>query len=281
MIGDQPPAGRPAEENPFARAAGYPYPRHPVPVLFDAASGAHPAELVGLGDPGEALIDGLARPVPVRAATVRVRGQTVAIEDAVVLVAAGSNASPQQLLRKFAGREGTRPMLVMPAMVQGACSVYSAHVTAYGSIAATLHPDPGGACRLHVLVMPAAELNHMNSTESIGTNYVLAAPAGVAADLGRHRIERPLAYVSKRGALCRDDRPLRLAELAQDGDEHPAATQIEMLEAARRMMGREGSAEEFVAALIADPRYRLAVTGRLAAGASRWRPERDEILAGQ
>lgn len=281
MTGEQPSAGRPAAEDPFARATGYPYPRHPHPVLFDPASGTHPAELVGLGDPGEALLEGLARPVPVRAATARVRGQVVAIEDAVVLVAAGSNASPQQLQRKYGGREGTRPMLVMPAIVHGACSVYSAHITAYGSIAATLHPDPGGTCCLHALVMPAAELAHMNATESIGTNYVLAAPASVSVNLGRHRIERPLAYVSKRGALCRDDRPLRVAELAQGGDGLPAATQMEMLETARRLMAREGSVEDFVAALLADPGYRLAATGRLAARASRWRLGPDEILAGQ
>lgn len=281
MIGEQPSAGRSAEEDPFARATGYPYPRHPYPVLFDPASGAHPAELVGLGDPGEALLDGLVRPVPVRAATVRSRGQFVAIEDAVVLVAAGSNASPQQLLRKYGGREGTRPMLVMPAEVYGACSVYSAHVTAYGSIAATLHPNPGGTCRLHVLVMPGAELTHMNATESIGTNYVLAAPASVAVDLGPHRIERPLAYVSKRGAVCRDDRPLRVAELAQGGEGMPDATQMEMLETARQLMAREGSVEDFVAAMIADPHYRLAVTGRLAGSALEWCLEASEILAGR
>lgn len=280
MSADQTAAGRPVEEEPFARAAGYPYPRHPGPVLFDPASGTHPAELLGLDEPREAVLEGVARPIPVRAAKVRAGTRTVAIEDAVVLIAAGSNASPQQLQRKYGGRPGTRAMLVTPAAVHGACSVYSAHVTAYGSIAATLHPDPPGTARLHVLVMPVAELAHMNTTESIGINYVLAAPAGVWADLGGHRIARPLAYVSRRGALTVGGRPVRLAELDGRGGPWPAASQIEMLDRARRLMAWEGPLEAFVAAVIADPHLRLAVTARLAADAMPWRLDGSEVLAG-
>jgi len=277
---DQNRVGPPEQTDFFARATGYPYSRHLCPVLFDPARGTHPAELIRLGEQGEAVLEGLARPIPVHAATVRIGARIVVIENAVVVIAAGSNASPHQLQRKYAGRADARPMLVMPAIVHGACSVYSAHVTAYGSIAATLHPDPAGKNGLHVLVMPVTELAPMNATESLGINYVLAAPTGVSADVGGYRIARPLAYVSRRGALTIDGRPVRLVELDGGAGARPAASQIEMLDRARRLMEWEGPLEAFVAAMIADPDYRRAVTSRLAADAVPWHLDGSEVLAG-
>ncbi|MEJ8574032.1 hypothetical protein [Microbaculum marinum] len=265
-------------EDPIARAFGYPYPRHPGPVLFDPATGAHEAHVVDIGPEREHAVAGLARPLPARAVAVRVAGQTIEIDDAVALVAAGSNGSTVQLARKYRERRSARPTLIAPATVRGAVSVYSAHITSYGSVPATMHGAGGASADLHVLLLPAEELAHINATESLGVNYVLAAPHGTAATIEAVTLSRPLAYVSKRGALSIDGSPSLLAGTGGRDAGYPAADQREMMARVQRHVGDAGALEEFVRAMIADRQRRLAVTALLAETAEPWMLEEDEIV---
>ena len=82
-----------SDEDPIARALGYPYPRHPGAVLFDPATGSHPAHVVDIGPEREHAVAGVDRPLPARAVAVEAGGQTIEIDDAVALIAAGSNGS--------------------------------------------------------------------------------------------------------------------------------------------------------------------------------------------
>lgn len=282
-------------EDPIARALGYPYPRHPGPVLFDPGSGAHAAHVVDIGPERGHVVAGLRVPVPSRAIAITTEHQTIEIEDAVVLIAAGSNGSTVQLARKYHGRHSARPILIAPATVSGAVSVYSAHIASYGSVPATMYPaghptghpvghragDRTGDARaaLHVLMMPAEELAHINATESLGVNYVLAAPHGVSAIVEGVTIARPLAYVSKRGAAAPDASPVLLAQTGGAATGYPALSQPEMLERVRAYVGHAAALRDFVARLSGDRAARMAVTERLAATALRWDLADDEIVA--
>ena len=286
------PAREPGEgpgDDAIARALGYPYPRHPGPVLFDPGSGAHAAHVVDIGPERGHVAAGLRLPVPSRAVAITTEHQTIEIEDAVVLIAAGSNGSTVQLARKYRGRHAARPILIAPATVAGAVSVYSAHIASYGSVPATMHPFPLGhgarhraadaRAALHVLMMPAEELAHINATESLGVNYVLAAPHAVSATVEGVTIARPLAYVSTRGAAAPDASPVLLSQTGGAETGYPALSQPEMLERVRAYVGYAAALTDFVARLSGDRAARMAVTERLAATAQRWALSDDEIVA--
>ncbi len=266
-------------EDPLARALGYPYPRHPGPVLFDPATGAHDVHVVDIGPEREHVVEGLSRPVPARAIAVGIEGQTIEIDDVVAMIAAGSNGSTVQLARKYRDRRSARPILIAPAAVTGAVSVYSAHITAYGSVPATMHAAPDAGAALHVLLMPAEELGHMNATEALGVNYVLAAPDAMQARVEAVSFARPLAYVSKRGAVTLDAGPVLLPQTGGEETGYPEAGQREMLERVMVHIGATGSLEAFVTRMIGDRRARADVTARLAETAWRWELDPDEIVA--
>jgi hypothetical protein len=263
----------------LARAFGYPYPRHSGPVLFDPGTGAREAHVVDIGPERERAVDGLSTPLPVRAIVVESAGQTIEIDDVVALIAAGSNGSTEQLARKWRDRRSARPTVIAPAQVHGAVSVYSAHVTGYGSVPATMHPGAGATADLHVLMIPAEELGHMNATESLGVNYVLAAPDGVSATVEAVTLARPLAYVSRRGALALDGAPALLPETGGGGTDYRAIGQREMMARVQRHVGGAGSLEDFVLSLVADRDRRQAVTDRLSETGRRWALDRHEIIA--
>lgn len=267
-------------EDPIARALGYPYPRHPTPLLFDPDAGARDAHIVAIGAEEELAIDGIVRPLPVRGLAVGTAGKTVELDRMVTLIAAGSNGSVAQLARKWRGRRPARPILVGPAAVSGAVSVYSAHITAYGAVPATMHRATGANASLHVLMIPAEELGHMNATESLGVNYVLAAPRGVVARIEHTVIERPLAYVSLRGALAFEATPVLLPDTGGAETGYPAMAQADMLGRAARHAGHTGDIDGFIRRMVADRDTRALVTDRLAGHGRRWGLDRDEIVAG-
>lgn len=269
-------------EDPIARALGYPYPRHAGAVLFDPATGDHAARIVDIGPEREHVVAGLHRPLPARAVVVEAGGQTIEIDNAVALIAAGSNGSTVQLARKYRTRGAARPTLIAPASIDGAVSVYSAHVAAYGSVPATMHREPahdGVRADLHVLLIPAEELAHMNATESLGVNYVLAAPHGVTAAIGGVTLSRPLAYVSKRGALSLDGGPALLPHTGGAATGYRTVAQRDMIARVQRHVGTGGSLDDFILGLIGDIAARRAVTARLAESAQAWRLATDEIVA--
>ena len=266
-------------EDPLARALGYPYPRHPGPVLFDPATGAHDAHVVDIGPERAHVVEGLSIPVPARAIAVAIEGQTIEIDDVVAMIAAGSNGSTVQLARKYRERRSARPILIAPAEVTGAVSVYSAHITAYGSVPATMHAAPDAGAALHVLLMPAEELAHMNATEALGVNYVLAAPEAMQARVETVSFARPLAYVSKRGALALETGPVLLPQTGGEATGYAEAGQREMVERVMARLGEGCSVEAFVTRMIGDRRARADVTARLAETALRWDLDRDEIVA--
>ncbi len=265
-------------EDPLSRALGYPYPRHSGPVLFDPGSGAVEAHVVDIGPAHGHFLEGLRAPVPTRSVAVRTGDGTVEIAEAVTLVAAGSNGSTMQLARKYRARRHAPPILIAPATITGAVSVYSAHITAYGSVPATMHAADASAV-LHVLLMPAEELAHMNATEALGANYVLAAPRAMAATVEGVPVPAPLAYVSKRGAVALDAGPVLLATTGGETTGYASAGQREMMERVKAHVGDERPLEAFVLRLIADRDARAAVTSRLAETGRRWELDRDEIVA--
>lgn len=187
-------------------------------------------------------------------------------DDAVALLAYGANADPERLRAKLAGMTGDLAIAVVAARLRGFDAVFSAHVSTYGAVAATLRAVPGTAVAAHVLLVPPAALPVLDATEP---NYDRVTLTGVDVALeGGGRLERVPAYVSKHGCLAVDGEPRALAAIAADGRRLPAWTQDDAQAEARRRVGREDEPlAAFAARNASDAAARATCTAALHAGA--------------
>lgn len=184
------------------------------------------------------------------------------------VLAVGSNQSPEQLARKFPGGNGL-PILCERCTLDHFDTVYSAHISAYGSIAAALHPSPGTRVTLFVNWLDDAQLARMHETEIAQGNYAYARLTGIdlATEFG-HALDSIAFYVGNRGALLVDGAPVPLAAVPATGRRWPAATQREVQASALALTDPGHSLEEFVHASVTEPetrRRRMEVLARAAA----------------
>jgi hypothetical protein len=114
------------------------------------------------------------------------------------VLAYGANGSPEVLRRKL----GPDVELAVQAQtLHGFELVYSAHISAYGAIPATIHAVPGAAIPVFVLLLDDHQLVRLAETEF---NYSIQRLGG---DL--------IAFVSRHGTLGLTGEPIRLADRGQ------------------------------------------------------------------
>jgi len=191
-------------ESELSRALGYPYPLTHQSFVYRSAT------------PDAVQLIGAADPFP------DVAGRTP-------VLAVGSNQSPQQLARKFRGSEwGDIP--TARVHLQDFDTVYSAHVTGYGSIAATLHPSPGTRVALYVNWLSPAQLEAMHATELTSENYTFGRLDGVQLTVeAGPELASVHFYQGRRGAFVPDGDIIPLAEVPASGRRFSAKTQLEIL----------------------------------------------------
>lgn len=171
------------------------------------------------------------------------------------LVAFGANASRAVLEEKLGSRARVGGA---PATLLGFDVAYSAHVSPYGAIPATLVPSPGTAVAVAVLRCDPAALEALDATEPNYERVELAA--GLEA------------YRSRHGALRLDDGPVALAAVAVRGRRLPALDEPAVLERVRAVLDPASTPEDFVLAQARDPDVRHARTTTLRRTAVRWSP---------
>jgi hypothetical protein len=155
-------------------------------------------------------------------------------EQRTAVIACGSNGAPSRLAQKFA--RGAR-IPVTPAWLPGYAVVFSAHFSSYGALPATLHPWPGARTRLCVTWLDAAQLECMHQSEGAGERYDYVELEGLDLEIEGHGVMvRAGAYISRRGPLAQDGRPVRLAEVVTQGCDLPAYSQPAMLRRMHRLL---------------------------------------------
>ncbi|MGE0231473.1 MAG: hypothetical protein AB7O39_12220 [Flavobacteriaceae bacterium] len=251
---------RQGPDDPLVRAFSYPYAQADLDGALDLESG----ELRGLANM-RALLTADRRAAGIEHSLPGCRiecADALFAEPRHLLLAAGSNASPEQLLRKFQGRAEMRPILLLKVSVTNAIAVHSAHVTAYGAVAGTLMAWPGALSRLTVLAVTGSQLRRINETESLGRNYHLGVlPAGTLIEAPECPV---LFYRSMRGVFSPEGLPLRLDAFEAGGDVPPAVSQRRAIEYSARAVAFQGEGDAFVARLIAEADFRRQVTEALA-----------------
>jgi len=167
----------------------------------------------------------------------------------VPLLAYGSNAAPPVLARKLALSH--EPVLVVPAILHGFDVVYSAHISPYGAIPATLQRSPGTAVAVHVIYMTEAQIELITATEP---NYEPRALAGVECKLEGGGTHTELtAYVSRHGCLLLDGAEVALAAVPATARILPELSEPEVLDRVRAQTAPDENLASFVLANVVDP----------------------------
>ncbi|NHK28405.1 hypothetical protein FF098_010855 [Parvularcula flava] len=182
----------------------------------------------------------------------------MALDRLTPVVAAGSNASPMQLLRKFQQRKDIIvPVLKMP--VRDWSVTYARHIAPYGSIPASLEQAPGETTQLFVNFLDEEAMEGMHGTESIGTYYQLAEVSLPKADTAPWAAGmKAHAYNSHTGHL-----PFRPEALETTDTRYPPRSQWQMQDIVIDLLGEDVSVMEFIAQNFSDEKLRLEREKRL------------------
>ncbi|MGF1457078.1 MAG: hypothetical protein ACFB6R_17075 [Alphaproteobacteria bacterium] len=171
------------------------------------------------------------------------------------VLAVGSNASPEQLARKYAGTRDVIP--TVRVSVADHAIVYAAHIAGYGSVPATLHYMPGARVNAFVNFLTDDQRDRMDATETLGRHYAFTVLHGADIRLeDGTSLSDVAAYVAIQGVIAKGARPLALAEVPQDTPDLEQVTQAQMAEYLRAALAPEMSLDEFVLAQIRDPALR-------------------------
>lgn len=146
------------------------------------------------------------------------------------LLSYGANAAPETLALKLAALPG-EPLPVVRSELRDFDVVYSAHVSPYGAVPATLLESPGTVAPVFVLHPTAEQRALLTATE---LNYDLV------------RIGELEAYRSKHGCLELDGSPVALAAVRSHGRTLPELDQPAVLERVRAHLEPELGIEEFI-----------------------------------
>ena len=204
-------------------------------------------------EPSYLYIDGEVRPLDTAAP---------GLEGRVPVLAVGSNAAPRHLKGKFGPLDGAQLIPVERARLFDFDSVYSAHVTSYGSIPATLAPSPGTELALGVTWLTADQLARMHETE--GANYRFGQLSGVRVEIdGGRALDRISAYVSVHGGLAVAGAPLGVAGIAARNRKFEEMSQLEVLAHARDRFAPGTPLDDFILGAIGDGGYRRRLSAEL------------------
>lgn len=146
------------------------------------------------------------------------------------LLSYGANCAPAALARKLASRPGEE-MPVERAELDGFDVVYSAHVSPYGAVPATLHESPGTTAPAF-LIHPTPEQRRLLAASE--PNYDLVEVNGIAT------------YRSKHGCLELDGSPVALAAVRSRGRSLPELDELAVLERVRAAVAPDLDLAAFV-----------------------------------
>ena len=181
------------------------------------------------------------------------------LEERTPVLAYGSNAAPKVLSRKLALSD--QPVLVVPARLCEFDVVYSAHISPYGAIPATLQRSSGTEVRVHVIYMTSAQIGVISATEP---NYEAELLEDVECRLeDGEELREVSAYISRHGCLLIDGSEVALTAVPANGRTLAALAEPEAMELVRSMLCPDIDLESFVLANVTDPNLSQSRSARL------------------
>ena len=178
------------------------------------------------------------------------------------VLAFGSNAAPEQLQRKYTEHDAVC-FAVTRATLRGYDVVYSAHLTSYGAVPATLAPSPGTVLETWITWLDDDQLAHMHTTEmgrgGADVNYSYGHLEDVEITVEEiDGIDRVGVYLSNFGALALADAPLAFSRIIAANRQYNAVEKIRVLEQVRDLLSPGQSLEDFIHQIVHEPASRKA-----------------------
>ena len=189
------------------------------------------------------------------------------------VLAFGSNAAPEQLQRKFAEIPGT-VIPVVQAELADFDVIYSAHLTSYGTIPATLAPSPGTRLHTWVTWLDNDQLTRMHESETgsswgAAVNYAYGHLHDIELklDIGAGVLRRVGVYLSNHGALALTNEPVAFDVIPATARKFDTRSMPDVLAAANQSLAPSDNLDDFIARAVEDTdiRARWTVTLRDAA----------------
>ena len=170
------------------------------------------------------------------------------------LLSYGANAAPEALALKLASLPGLE-MPVLRAELEGFDVAYSAHVSPYGAVPATLVESAATRAPVFVVYPNQEQLELLTALE---LNYDLVTLSGVGCRLeGETTVAELSAYRSKHGPLSLDGSAVALAAVRAAGRTLPELDEPAVLDRVRTHVAPELTLAEFVFASIETGGVRL------------------------
>ena len=232
------------------RAKAYPY---DIPESCYALASGGVLPLVGLDLSSvlecEVLDDG--RATSLRAWAQRRGMDTATLGRTELLLAYGSNASIAGLSGKLADCLDTSVMSVARATLADFEVVYSAHLSSYGAIPATLQYSPGVRTTVWVLVTSPAHCRLLRRTEP---NYHFGQldDVDLRLELGA-TLSSVRAVISRHGALMLGGAEVGVAAVETLNRRSPARSQAEVLTAVRDLVAPGVDLDDFILQSVHNP----------------------------
>jgi hypothetical protein len=179
-----------------------------------------------------------------------------------VIAAAGSNASPAQLIRKYSGTS-VQTIYCLRTKAANIASVYSAHLTAYGAVAACLVPLPGAEGSLFLNFLDENALQMMHETER--HNYEFAKlEFGLFREHFCNRTVDIYYYKSLHGPLLsKSNTPVLLNAFDFQASQTPRLSERQVLTAVSSELACGTSLENFVEHVVHNAENRVLLTKKL------------------
>lgn len=166
--------------------------------------------------------------------------------DRVPVVAFGSNRSAEQLARKYRGWPAGTEIPVTLGRLSGHDVVYSAHFARYGAVPAMLFPDVRITVEVSVVWLTEPQLVRMHETEGASNyRFVMREDLDLRGEDGE-RLARAGLYVGRHGALSQGGQAMPLAEVAAEGREAPAVSQVAAQSHARDRLAPDAPLDDFI-----------------------------------
>lgn len=182
----------------------------------------------------------------------------------VPVLAYGANRSAEGLKRKHSalGFPADAAIIVLRARLHGFDVVYSAHLSPYASVGATLQRSPGTSAEVCVALLTPAQLASLGETEP---NYTLEEldRAGVELEAGYRPLDRVRAWISRHGCLVLDGAEVALTAIPARDRRFAERTEPEVLAAVAARLGHAGELDEFILENVAQPELAAARTREL------------------
>ncbi len=186
----------------------------------------------------------------------------------IPVLAYGSNASPQQLVRKFPDLGDDIAIPVLKTALPGFDVVYSARFSSYGAIPAMLAPSPGTTLTTFVTWLTEDQLETMHDTElgpdRDGSAYTFGKLTGVLAMIDAIGIrEEVFTYQSAAPALCHDGALCAYAEVHARDRAFTALRHDRVLQSAHEALAPDTGLDAFVLSCATDAGARAEFTAAL------------------